>query len=719
MEEEGKAVESAEVKGIDGLIAKVRQYNPSADVEFIGRAYFFSSEAHQRQKRKEGTPYFEHPLAVASILADMKMDTVTIAAGLLHDTIEDTDVTADDIRKRFGYDTAFLVEALTKLSRMEFRSREVAQAENFRRMLLSMSEDIRVIVIKFADRLHNMRTLEFLPEAKRQRIAAETLEIYAPIANRLGIGWLKTELEDLSFRYLMPDLYEDLVMKVIKKREEQEGYIKEVAAIVEAYLRAEGIYGTVIGRVKHYYGIYQKMQRQKLPFDQIYDVLALRIITDTKSGCYAILGLIHSLWTPVPGKFKDYIGVPKSNQYQSLHTTVIGPRGERVEFQIRTEEMDRVAEEGIAAHWRYKEGGGVSEKDERYVSWLRDLVQAQTETTDAREFLDAVKAEVVPHEVYVFTPNGDVKELPFGSTPVDFAYAIHTQVGNRCVGAKVSGRIVPLKHKLQSGDTIEILTSPSHTPSRDWLKFVVTARAKQRIRQWLAAEERKQSVELGIKLLESELRKRGLSVSLVKSDEMNALAKPYNVQSAEDLYASVGFGKISAHQVINRLVPQEAEEAAATEKAPLRKPKDQKGVTIKGIDDVLYHTAKCCNPIPGDNLIGFITRGRGVAIHRRGCQNLGSLAVDGERLVEVEWKTDGNSTTSARLVVDTMDKPGILATLSADISAININISEIKAVTTQDKKARIFFTLEVKDLPQLQAVMQKIAQTDGVLAVKR
>ncbi|MDP2168137.1 MAG: bifunctional (p)ppGpp synthetase/guanosine-3',5'-bis(diphosphate) 3'-pyrophosphohydrolase [Thermodesulfovibrionales bacterium] len=708
-----------EVKGIDDLILKVRSYNSSADTEFLSRAYWFSSEAHQRQKRKEGTPYIEHPIAVASILADLKMDTVTIAAGILHDTIEDTDVTVDDISKRFGYDTAFLVKSLTKLSRMEFKSKEMAQAENFRKMLLSMAEDIRVILIKFADRLHNMRTLEFLPEAKRQRIATETLDIYAPISNRLGIGWLKTELEDLSFKYLMPQLYAELAVKVEKKREEHEGYIKEVAAIVAAYIKKEGISGTVTGRVKHYYGIYQKMLRQKVPFEQIYDVLGIRIITDTKANCYAILGLIHSLWAPVTGKFKDYIGVPKFNQYQSLHTTIIGPRGERVEFQIRTEDMDSVAEGGIASHWRYKEQGGVKERDERYITWLRDLVSAQTEMTDSRDFLDALKAEVVPHEVYVFTPNGDVKELPYGSTPVDFAYSIHTQVGHRCVGAKINGRMVPLGQKLQSGDTVEITTSPTHTPSRDWLKFVATQRAKTRVKQWLKTEERKQSLELGIKLFEAELRRHHLSPSLVKSEEMTGLAKGYNLQDKDDLLASIGFGMISARQAVNRLMPEHAEEPG---KEPEKKPRGkvkEPGISIKGIDGVLYHTAKCCFPVPGDSLIGFITKGRGVAVHRRNCRSLGNLAVDNARVVDVEWASEGGSVSHAKLLVDTMDKPGMLANLSALISAMDINISHMEAATTADKKARIVFTLEVKDRAQLAAVMQKMAQMDGVLSIKR
>ncbi|KKL72665.1 hypothetical protein LCGC14_2082650, partial [marine sediment metagenome] len=518
------------VKSIEDLEAKVRAYQPGADVELLKRAYWFSCEAHGLQKRKAGTPYMEHPLAVAEILAEMRMDIPTITAALLHDTIEDTQATAEDIKKRFGYTVAFLVDALTKLGQMEFKSREQAQAENFRKMLLSMFEDIRVILIKFADRLHNMRTLEHLPDAKRNRISQETLDIYAPLANRLGIGWLKTEFEDAGFKYLMPSLYKDISRKVKKKRSEHKDYVKALLATVEKKLKEAGVPGVVSGRVKNFYGIYHKMQLQGIPFEQVYDVLGLRITTDTKANCYAVLGLIHATFKPVPGKFKDYIGVPKNNMYQSLHTTVIVPGGERVEFQIRTEEMDRVAEEGIASHWKYKEKSGFVERDQRYISWLRDLVQShQEDATDARAFLEAVKSEVVPDVVYVFTPQGDIKELPEGSTTVDMAYAIHTEVGHKCVGARVDGRMVPLRYPLQSGNTVEIMTSKTHRPSRDWLKFVVTQRAKSRIKQWLKIEERKQSMELGMKLFEDELKKHRLPASLLRGDDMMRVLESYKL----------------------------------------------------------------------------------------------------------------------------------------------------------------------------------------------
>jgi guanosine-3',5'-bis(diphosphate) 3'-pyrophosphohydrolase len=702
---------------LNGLLDKVRAYSHGKDLEILENAYHFSREAHCSQKRSEGSPYIKHPLSVAYILADIKMDTSSIAAGLLHDTIEDTGTTIENVKSLFGKEIAFIVESLTKLSKVEFKTQKEAQAENFRKMLLAMSEDVRVILIKFADRLHNMRTLQHLPENKRQRIAAETLEIYAPLANRLGIGWLRAEFEDLSFKFLMPDLYEDLVRKVARRKEEQEGYIKELTELITKKLQEEGLPGKVTGRVKHHYGIYQKMQKQRITFEQVHDVLGLRILTDTKADCYAILGLIHSLWTPIPGRFKDYIGVPKSNMYQSLHTTVIGPKGERVEFQIRTEEMHRIAEEGIASHWKYKEKGALDEKSSKYISWLRDLVQVQKDVPDAMDFLEAVKGEVVPEVVYVFTPKGEIKEMPIGSTPVDFAYGVHTQVGHRCVGAKINGKIVPLRYKLKNGDTIEIITSQTHGPSRDWLKFVVTQRAKTRIKQWIKSEERHQSVELGIKLLEGELRKHNMSNALMKSDDILKVAKALGMTSLEDLFVSVGFGKVSPHQVVNRLLPEKATEEP--EPVRPRKPaKEHKGVSIKGIDDVLYHTAKCCYPVPGDNLVGFVTIGKGVTVHRRDCSNLERLVVEDARLVDVEWQPSTDATANARLFVETVDKPGILANLSALISSVNININHL-AVSTQDLKGHITFIIGVRDLAQLKTLIHKISQMEGILRVNR
>jgi GTP pyrophosphokinase len=700
---------------INDLIEKILSYNPKADIELIRKAYIFSREAHCSQRRMEGSPYIHHPLAVANILADMKLDTATIAAGLLHDTVEDTGTSLDDIKEMFGNEITFLVDALTKLSRVEFKTKEEAQAENFRKMLLAMSKDVRVILIKFADRLHNIRTINHLPEEKRRRIAAETMDIYAPLANRLGIGWLRTEFEDLSFKILMPDLFRELYKKVAKRKEEQYKYIDEVKRIISEKISMAGIPVTVKGRIKHYYGIYQKMVVQKIPFEQVHDVFGLRIMTDTVSHCYDILGIIHSLWPLVPGRFKDFISLPKSNMYQSLHTTVIGPGGDRVEFQIRTDDMNEIAEEGIAAHWRYKEKEGIDKKNTKFIAWLRELVK---EISDAKEFLEAVKGEVTPETVYVFTPGGDIKELPVGSTPIDFAYSIHTQVGHKCIGAKANGRIVPLRYKLNNGDVVEIITSSSHNPSRDWLKFVVTQRAKSRIKQWIKTEEKKQSIYLGAKLVEEEIKRHGLPVSVLKSEKMNEVFKYFTHSSLEDIYLSVGYGKISAHQVVNRLMPEKTEDVEFPKHVKI--PSDKKSViSIKGVDNVLYHVAKCCFPVPGDKIVGFITKGKGVTIHRKECANLERLAVDIERLIEVEWIRDDNITTPTKLYIESIDKPGILANLSSLITSADVNISSLKANATHDKMAVFELTLEIKNRNQLASLVNKISQMDGVVNVKR
>ncbi|KPJ98646.1 MAG: hypothetical protein AMK71_11090 [Nitrospira bacterium SG8_35_4] len=710
-----------DINTVDALIDRVFSYNPEANADLLRRAYAYSNEMHYKQKRKGGSPYIEHPLAVAGILCNMRMDTNSIAAGLLHDTIEDTDTTVEDIRALFGEDIAFLVESLTKLSKMEFKTSEDAQAENFRKMFLAMAEDMRVILIKFADRLHNMRTLEYLPPAKREVIALETSEIYAPLANRLGIGWLKSEFEDLSFKFLMPDVYRELETKVAKKREEQEGYLYEVIKIVEAHLRAASIPGRVFGRVKHFLGIYQKMQKQRIPFELVYDVIATRIITETQSDCYAILGLIHSLWTPVPGRFKDFIGAPKSNLYQSLHTTVIGPKGERVEFQIRTEEMDRIAEEGIAAHWKYKEGEHADKVDDKYFSWLREFVKSQKDTPDAREFLEAVKGNIVPGVVFVFTPEGDIIELPQDATPIDFAYSIHTEVGHQCTGAKVNRRIVPLRYRLQNGDTIEIITSHGHVPSRDWLKFVQTQKARARIKQWLKVEERKKGLALGEELLEKALRKYGLSVALAKDKKILDIVKPYRIKTLEDMFVAIGYGRLSVHKVIKKLLPEP--EKTETAKPPLKKEthkkEEGKGITIKGVDNIMFHRSKCCYPLPGEEVTGFVTRGRGISIHTVNCPTLDTHTIDADRLVEVEWSGDGESTYVIKIQVLTIDKRGLLAELSAVLSTNNININHVDASATHEKQALFNFILDIRDKNQLDEIIKKLSQINGVIEVLR
>ncbi len=709
------------ISTLDGLIDRIFSYNPEADVNMIRRAYAYSNEAHYKQKRMGGAPYIEHPLAVADILCDMRMDCNTIAAALLHDTVEDSDISIEDVRALFGDDVAFLVESLTKLSKIELRTSEDAQAENFRKMFLAMAEDMRVILIKFADRLHNMRTLQYLSSLKQDKIAQETLDIYAPLANRLGIGWLKSEFEDLSFKFLMPDKYKEIARRVAKKREEQEGYLNEIIKIMEAHLKVEKIPARVFGRVKHFYGIHQKMCKQSISFDLVYDVIAVRIITDTPTNCYAALGLIHSLWTPVPGRFKDFIGSPKSNLYQSLHTTIIGPKGERVEYQIRTEEMNRIAEEGVAAHWKYKENDGADKVDEKYFIWLRELVKQQKDTPDAKEFLEAVKGNIIPGVVFVFTPEGDIYELPQNASPVDFAYAIHTEVGHQCTGAKVNSRIVPLRYKLQNGETVEIITSHGHTPSRDWLKFVKTQRAKSRIKQWLKIEERKKGLMLGEELLEKALKKYRLNTALAKSKEILEVAKPYRIKTHEDLYVAIGYGRLSVHKIVRKLLPEpeEGDKEKIHLKKEVKKPEDSKGITIKGVDNIMFHRAKCCYPLPGEPVTGFVTRGRGVSIHSVNCPTLDTNTVDADRLVDVEWAGDGEATHMVKVQVLTIDKRGLLTELSAVLSTNNVNINHVDASATHEKQALFNFILDIRDKRQLDDIARKISQINGVIDVKR
>lgn len=699
---------------IESLINKVLKYRPKANIELIQKAYIFSREAHCAQKRKEGIPYIYHPLAVADILADMKMDSPTIAAGLLHDTVEDAEMTVDEISDMFSPEVAFLVDAVTKLSKIQFSTVEEAKAESFRKMFLAMSKDIRVILIKFADRLHNMRTIEFLPPEKQKRIALETLEIYAPLANRLGIGWMRNEFEDLSFKVLYPDEYKDLERRVAKRQEEQHAYISNVIEILNEKIKEMNIPSKAYGRVKHYYGIYQKMIKQKIPFEQVYDVIGIRIITDTVPHCYDILGIIHSLWTLIPGRFKDFISLPKSNFYQSLHTTVIGPGGERVEFQIRTEEMDIIAEEGIAAHWRYKERKDLNEREAKIVAWLRELLK---EISDPKELLDAVKAEVVPDTIYIFTPKGEVKELPIGATPVDFAYAIHSEVGAKCAGAKVNGRIVPLNYQLQSGDVVEIITSPHQKPRKDWLQFVITQRARNRIKHFLRQEERQQAVDIGKQLIEAELKKQGISTSILKSNKIDNLLQSLSIQSIEDLYFLIGHAKISVHQVINKLIPEDEREDLKTLKRPISKRDNKQFISLKGVEEVLYHIAKCCMPVPGDDIVGFITRGKGISVHRKDCENIKHL--DRERLIEVYWAVDDSSKVQTKISVECLDKPGILANLTGLLSASNVNITAVKANSTADKRALIDFTIEVKDRNHLSDIINKIYNIPEVLSIRR
>ena len=713
------------VTTLDELLERVQSYQPDADLGMVRKAYEFSAKAHEGQIRRSGEPYVKHPVAVAGVLTSLKTDVTAIVAGLLHDTLEDTVATAGELEREFGKDVVHLVDGVTKIGKITFKSSEEKQAENFRKMVLSMADDIRVVIIKLADRLHNMRTLEHLSEGKRLEIAQETLEIYAPLANRIGVGWVKNELEDLCLKHLKPDVYEMLRVRVAKRDEDRQQYIQEVRELVEKALGEHGLSGAVYGRPKHLYGVHQKMKKQAISFEEVYDLTALRIITDTKMNCYAMLGVIHSLWRPLPGRFKDYIAIPKSNLYQSLHTTVVGPKGEHVEFQIRTEEMHRVAEYGIAAHWKYKEQGRVQDKDSKAFGWLRQFIEWQSDLPDNRQFMDSVKLELFHDVVYVFTPKGTVKELPKESTPIDFAYAIHTEVGDHCVGAKVNGKIVPLKYELESGDTIEILTSPNQTPHKDWLKFVRTSRAKTKIKHWIKAEEQKRSLEIGRRLLETELRRHGLApAQALKSSELAEVAKQEGYETTDELTIAVGFGHIATAQIVNRLVapasetPPAPHEPATPQKVSSSRGGEQ-GVQVKGGRDLLMQLSRCCNPVPGDRILGYITRGRGLTIHSVDCPNLEALDYDRARLVEVEWDTAAPSLHAVKIAVIAEDRTGVLANVSSAIAECKANISRAEIITREDRKAELDFIVEIADTGHLNRVLKTIERIDGVITARR
>lgn len=708
---------------LNDILEKIHRYLPEADLGLIEKAYVFSAKVHQGQVRLSGEPYLLHPLAVAAILADMEMDISTVASGLLHDTVEDTHATFDEVKETFGPEIANLVEGLTKISKITLATREEQQAENFRKMLLAMAKDIRIVLIKLADRLHNMRTLEHLSPDNQVKIAQETLDIYAPLANRLGIDRIKTELEDLSFRYLNSEEYQKLAREVAWKKEEREKYIEEVSSIIAEKLSSYGLMGKVSGRPKHFYSIYRKMKDQNLEFEQVYDVIAFRIILDTVKDCYEALGIIHSLWKPVPGRFKDYIAMPKTNGYQSLHTTVIGPYGERVEIQIRTEEMNRTAEEGIAAHWQYKEDKGIAPKDSKQFAWVRQLLEWQQDLRDPREFLETVKIDLFPDEVYVFTPKGDVKQFPVGSTPVDFAYSVHTQIGNQCVGAKVNGKIVPLRYQLKNGDIVEIVTAASHQPSKDWLKFVKTSRARTKIRQWIKAQARDRSVDLGREICEREFKKYHLDFAkIIKSDEMKKIISDLSFQTLDDLMAEVGYGNVSANQIIGKLLPPEKLEKGKQEESRLKRlaqkiRREPSGIQVRGIQDMMVRFGKCCNPLPGDAISGYITRGRGVTVHTADCPNI--LSSEPQRLIPVSWNLKEKAVHAVRVRVVCNDKKGLLADISSALASSEVNIIRADVTTTEDKRAICNFELEVNDLKHLQNAFRALTKLKNVLKVER
>jgi len=709
---------------INDVIEKVADYSPDADLDIIDRAYIFSARVHDGQMRLSGEPYLSHPLEVAGILADMNLDPVSIAAGLLHDVVEDTHATPEEIESMFGPEVRRIVSGVTKISALPLASSQARQAESIRKMILAMADDIRVILIKLADRLHNMRTLEFHhSEKKKAKIAQETMDIYAPLAGRLGIYWIKKELEDLAFMYLQQEDYQNIHALVNKDREEREKYVETVKSFIQQKMDESQLKCEVQGRYKHFFSIYHKMVTQNLAFEEVYDIIAFRIILDTIPQCYEALGLIHALWKPIAKKFKDYIGVPKPNMYQSLHTTVIGPYGERVEIQIRTHEMDRVAKSGIAAHWSYKEGSKVDETISRQFAWIQNLVENQADFRDPEEFLENVRIDLFPDEVYVFTPQGEIKSLPKGATPIDFAYLIHTEVGNQCVGAKVNGRMVPLKTQLNTGDIIEIVTAKGHQPSKDWLSFVKTVKARARIRQWVKTQEKDRSLSLGREMCEKAFRKNRMNFNaLMKSAEMDPVVEQFGFKSVEDLIASVGYGKITPLQVVRKFMPKtevEADHHSIFERlmGKVRKKKDKTGVLVRGIDDMLVRFAKCCRPVPGDPIVGYITRGFGVTVHRTSCVN--ALNMNPERRIEVDWHEGTVETYPVRLLIRAFDRVGLLADLASNINQSGANILSANTETRENQQVDSYFTIAVENTLQLKKVIAAVRRVKLVQGVKR
>ncbi len=708
---------------LSDILNKVLSYHPNPRIELIEKAYVFSAQVHKGQLRLSGEPYLIHPLAVAALLADLKLDDVTVSTGLLHDTVEDTYTTLETINQAFGPEISSLVDGVTKISKMSFRAVEEKQADNFRKMILAMSKDIRVILIKLADRLHNMRTLHYLPPEKTVELSQETMDIYAPLANRLGIFWMKSELEDLALRYLRPEIFEALAKKTAIMEKETADYVNQVCGIIRSRLAEFNARAEVSGRSKHLYSIYRKMQLQNLGFEDVYDLIGFRIIVDSVRDCYEVLGIVHLLWKPVPGRFKDYIAMPKANMYQSLHTTVIGPAGKRIEVQIRTHEMHHIAEQGIAAHWKYKEGDNLERKDDKQFAWLRQLLEWQQELKDPREFLDSVKVDLFPEEVYVFTPKGAVKQFPLGSTPVDFAYSIHTDIGHKCTGARVNGRLVSLKYELRNGDTVEIITSPQQKPSKDWLRFVKTPRARNKINHWVRLEEQARSIELGKQICEKEFKKHGLNFfKLMKKEAMAKQLDELKLKDEEELFTAVAYGRVSAKQLIALFIPpeelQQREEPSKIRKIAQRlMGTGESGVIVDAVDDIMVRFGKCCKPLPGEKIKGYITRGRGVTVHSYNCMYIQSC--DRARLIDVNWDERKKIIHAVTIEVTSEDKKGILADISASISSAEANISNASAHRSDDNKAVATFELEVNDYKHLRSIIRAIERIKGVIKVSR
>ena len=711
------------------LMKKLETTRPNDDLEIVRKAYEFSQKVHSGQSRASGEPYLVHPLEVACVLAEMKMDPIAIAAGLLHDSVEDTSVTIVEIRKEFGEQVAHIVEGVTKISKIDFASHEQQQAENLRKMMLAMVDDIRVVLIKLADRLHNMRTLEHLPPERQHKIARETLDIYAPIAHRLGMGKIRGELEDLGFRYLDPIAYESTHDAVEARRKEGEKFLAGVESILRDKLKEAGITANVESRIKRLYSIHKKLVRQRITVEQVYDLCAMRVITRSVQDCYAVLGIIHNVWRPVPGRIKDFIAMPRPNFYQSLHTSVIAENGTPFEVQIRTEEMHKMAEEGIAAHWKYKDGP-VTAQDEQRLAWLRQVVEWQRDVSDPNEFLSTLKIDLYPEEVYTFTPKGKVVVLPRDSTPIDFAYTIHTEVGHTCVGAKVNGRMVPLRHKLHSGDIVEIVTQPGHKPSRDWLAVVKSSRARNKIKHWLNIHQRERAIEIGRKLIEKEARKYRISLKDIKDDDLLKIASDYGLGRSDDLMAGIGFGKYSARQVLGRLAPpgaqpaEDAEEKAAGFASVVRRVfgGDANAITVKGHGDLLVYRARCCNPIRGEGIVGYVTRGKGVAVHSMNCPNVTNLMYEPERRIDVQWTRDKEEGVPAaypvKLTLFCDDKWGMLKQITSVISDAKTNIRNIEA-RTANGQANIDVVLDIADLKHLETIIAGVRKIPGVHDVQR
>jgi GTP diphosphokinase / guanosine-3',5'-bis(diphosphate) 3'-diphosphatase len=712
------------------LMRRMRANRPNDDLELIRKAYEFSQKHHAGQSRASGQPYLVHPLEVALVLAEMKMDPVAIAAGLLHDSVEDTSVTVVDIRKEFGEQVAHIVEGVTKISAIDFATREEQQAENLRKMMLAMVDDIRVVLIKLADRLHNMRTLEHLPPDRQQKIARETLEIYAPIAHRLGMGKIRGELEDLGFRYVDPIGYQQVHDAVEARRKAGEAFLGRVESVFRDKLKEAGITAAVESRIKRLYSIHKKLQRQHITVEQVYDLYAVRVVTQSIQDCYAVLGIIHNLWRPVPGRIKDFIAMPRPNLYQSLHTSVISEEGTPFEVQIRTEEMHKMAEEGIAAHWKYKDGP-VSAQDEQRLAWLRQVVEWQRDVSDPSEFLSTLKIDLYPEEVYTFTPKGKVVVLPRDSSPIDFAYSVHTEVGHSCVGAKVNGRMVPLRFKLHSGDIVEILTQAGHKPSRDWLAIAKSSRARNKIKHWLNVHQRERAIEIGRKLIEKEARKYRVSLKDIKDEELQKIASDYGAGRPDDLMAGIGYGKYSARQILGRVAPAAGTPLADEE---LEKPsglasvvrrvfggdQNNNAIRVKGHGDLLVYRARCCNPIRGEAIVGYVTRGKGVAVHAVNCPNVTNLLYEPERKIDVEWSQDDGTPSAypVKLTVFCDDRFGMLKQITAVISDTQTNIRNIEA-RTNNGQANVDIVLDIADLKHLENIVNGVRKIPGVHDVQR